>query len=170
MAITNKTGATTGPDGIINAVPTNGVGSVQATNFHSYFADLLNWIFPGASTNKGAVLTASATDYSLTWNVLVPVGTIAMFATSNSNANPDGWLFCNGSQVAIANYPDLYNLIGNNYNEGQTPNPGFFFLPRIGQSGETWIFNDNDTYSDETPSFSVSDSIAESSIHVMIKY
>lgn len=172
MAILNKAEATTGPNGVINVIPTNGSGNIQATNFHTYFGDLINWLFPGASTDKGAVLTASATDYSLEWNVLVPVGTIAQFATNMSGNVPDGWVWCNGDEVDIATYPDLFALIGYSYNIGaNVPAAGCFFLPHMGQYGESWIYDSTTTFDQFTPTNSVGDDIANAgSIHTMIKY
>lgn len=131
MAITNKTESTTGPNGVINVLPTNGAGNIQATNFHTYIGDLINWIFPGVSTDKGAVLTTSNTNYSLEWNVLVPIGSMINYPykyVSGSISLPDGWLLCNGDSVLIASYPELYDLIGDDYNTG-SPVVGAFTLP-----------------------------------------
>lgn len=132
MAINNKIEATTGPDGVLAKIPTNGSNDIQASNFHSYLGDLINWLFPNASTNKGAVLTASEIDYSLEWKVLTPVGTIIIQAYDYAYTPtiPDGWLLCNGSEVLIATYTDLYNQIQHSYNLGVTATAGYFKLPK----------------------------------------
>ena len=46
---------------------------------------------------------------------LVPVGTILSYAgpIGNDNQPPEGFLFCNGLLYDRANYPELYNVIGN---------------------------------------------------------
>lgn len=43
---------------------------------------------------------------------------------------PDGWLGCNGQEVVISQYQDLYNSIGTTYNIGGET-PGYFRLPNI---------------------------------------
>lgn len=46
------------------------------------------------------------------------VGEIRMFA---GNFAPVGWMFCNGSQLAISEYETLFNLIGTTYGgDGQS--------------------------------------------------
>ena len=43
---------------------------------------------------------------------LAPVGTISMYA---GHCVPDGWLFCSGEEVCIAEYEELYDVIGDLY-------------------------------------------------------
>jgi len=43
---------------------------------------------------------------------------------------PDGWLGCNGQQILITQYQNLYNSIGTTYNLG-TETLGYFRLPNI---------------------------------------
>jgi microcystin-dependent protein len=43
---------------------------------------------------------------------------------------PTGWLFCDGSQVLITQYQDLYNAIASTYNNG-TESSGYFRLPNL---------------------------------------
>jgi microcystin-dependent protein len=42
----------------------------------------------------------------------VPVGTVAMWGSSNF---PENWAACDGSSIKISNYPDLYKLVGYTY-------------------------------------------------------
>jgi microcystin-dependent protein len=59
----------------------------------------------------------------------IPVGAILPFASSNI---PFGFLLCDGSEILIAKYPQLYQTIGTLYN-GPTPLIGFdtFRLPDL---------------------------------------
>lgn len=68
------------------------------------FPSLLKKLF----TNNGAgdKLNASLLPADLSG---VPVGTIISYA---GKAIPDGWLLCNGSNVSIELYPELYAAIG----------------------------------------------------------
>jgi microcystin-dependent protein len=43
---------------------------------------------------------------------------------------PTGWLFCDGSQVLITQYQDLYNAIATTYNTG-AESSGYFRLPDL---------------------------------------
>lgn len=56
---------------------------------------------------------------------LLAAGVILEFAGA---AAPTGFLSCNGSQIAIATYPDLYAIIGTTYNTGGE-SAGNFRLP-----------------------------------------
>lgn len=141
MAITNKSEATDpgSPNGVYQVIPTNGSGNILASNFHTYLGDLVNWIFPGAGSGKGAVLTTSDTSYGLEWNVLIPVGCV-MYYTMDFGAGltvPSGWLLCDGSEVAQTTYPDLFALLGTYHSKGATPSAGNFFLPKIGDAGSS---------------------------------
>jgi len=49
-----------------------------------------------------------------------PVGTVLDWATASASA-PSGWLLCDGSAVAIVSYPQLYSLLGTDYNTGGEP-------------------------------------------------
>jgi microcystin-dependent protein len=57
--------------------------------------------------------------------VNVPVGSTMIW---HMVTPPDRWLICDGSGVLIADYPELYALIGGKYGEGG----GFFGLPSMG--------------------------------------
>lgn len=50
--------------------------------------------------------------------------------SSMVSSAPDGWLNCNGQQVLISQYQDLYDSIGTTYNLG-TESSGNFRLPNI---------------------------------------
>jgi microcystin-dependent protein len=59
----------------------------------------------------------------------IPSATIWMTASAVAAA---GWLMCDGSEVAIASYPELFNAIGTTYNSnGSAPAPavGNFRIP-----------------------------------------
>lgn len=58
----------------------------------------------------------------------VPTGVIDDFAGIES-ALPTGWLFCDGSEIAEAAYPNLFAVIGTTYNNN--PSPGNFNLPDL---------------------------------------
>lgn len=72
----------------------------------------------------------------------IPIGTVMMWA--NNSAKPQlkanleaqsGFLVCDGREIAIADYPDLYRLLGgatNVYlNRGGSPAAGNFRLPNL---------------------------------------
>lgn len=67
-------------------------------------------------------------------------GFVQMFAGATA---PSGWLFCDGSEVAIDDYPLLYAVIGNTYNDG-TETSGYFRLPNL--TGRFPIGRDNTSY------------------------
>lgn len=57
------------------------------------------------------------------------IGEIRWFAMSTP---PEGWLVCNGSAVAISDYPALYNAIGNTFLPEDVPaSPATFDLPNL---------------------------------------
>jgi microcystin-dependent protein len=55
-----------------------------------------------------------------------PVGSIICYA---GIVKPDGWLFCDGSEVLKTDYLDLYHVIGNTY--GNSASPDKFVLPNL---------------------------------------
>lgn len=59
----------------------------------------------------------------------VPIGTIVPFV-GNRPFIPDGWLLCNGEDRLISDYPDLYAVLGTNYNANTTP-VGYFRTPDL---------------------------------------
>ena len=68
----------------------------------------------------------------------VPTGTIFPFAGAETDI-PGGYLECDGSQKSSTTYSELSTLLGNTYNNGQTPSSGNFFLPDLrGQFIRGW--------------------------------
>jgi microcystin-dependent protein len=63
----------------------------------------------GGTTKK---VTLEQIQNSVSVTVGFPTGGIMMFAVSGV---PTGWLECDGSVLAINNYTNLYNVIGQNY-------------------------------------------------------
>ncbi len=72
----------------------------------------------------------------------LPVGSIMMWCNDSSKpylkANLEagsGWLVCNGRQLEIAKYPELYKIFnnGNKYNANApaVPDEGYFYIPNL---------------------------------------
>ncbi len=57
---------------------------------------------------------------------LTPIGSIMPYA---GLAEPSGWKFCNGQELATGVYNQLFQLVGNNY--GPTPSSGYFNIPDL---------------------------------------
>ena len=55
-----------------------------------------------------------------------PTGVVQMYAGASA---PAGWLMCDGSFVSKLTYASLWNLIGQQFNNGVDPNDGTFRLP-----------------------------------------
>ncbi len=82
-------------------------------------------------------------DNNLLYNS-VSIGTIILYPISS--LIPDGYLICNGSPINISDYPELYEIIGNQYgNNGTTFNLPNIVLTNNGNSFMTLIkaFNPN---------------------------
>ncbi len=60
-------------------------------------------------------------------NRITPTGTIFAFAGSNT---PQGWLVCDGSTLLITDYPCLYDVISDTFNQGDVSS-GYFMLPDL---------------------------------------
>jgi microcystin-dependent protein len=54
----------------------------------------------------------------------MPSGSIMQYI---SNIAPEGWLICDGTELLISEYSNLYNIIGNTY--GETSDSKYFKLP-----------------------------------------
>jgi microcystin-dependent protein len=54
----------------------------------------------------------------------MPCGSIMQYI---SNVAPNGWLICDGKELLISQYKNLYNIIGNTY--GETSDSKYFKLP-----------------------------------------
>lgn len=60
-----------------------------------------------AAITDGAVTTAKIATATL--QLLAPTGSVTQFAGTTA---PTGWFLCNGQELAIATYPDLYAVVG----------------------------------------------------------
>lgn len=135
MAINNKNQATVGPDGVINAIPTNNSNQIKAVNFHNYFGNLFEWIFPGASAPSGDGSTlVSNGNYELSWDILMPIGGIIPYGGKTA---PNGWLLCDGSDYPTATYPELESVLDSEFNNLAFTPPGNFRVPDL--KGKTII-------------------------------
>lgn len=80
-----------------------------------------NFSFTGNNTHSGTETFNGTT----TAPYLAPVGAIDSYVSSTA---PNGWLLCNGTEVATATYPSLFALIGYTYGGStstfKTPNIG----------------------------------------------
>ncbi len=64
--------------------------------------------------------------------ILIPPGTIIAYAGVVNPNPPEGWLLCDGHEVSIAQYPDLYNAIGDTYHFiGNHEDGRTFMLPDL---------------------------------------
>lgn len=83
-------------------------------------------IFRPAPDNKNGVFLGK--DLYVSGNVYVQgwAGVVQMYAGSTA---PSGWLFCDGSEVAVDDYPLLYSVIGNTY--GTPSDSDHFVLPDL---------------------------------------
>jgi microcystin-dependent protein len=61
-------------------------------------------------------------------SIFLPVGSIICFSSSNI---PHSYLFCDGSEVPINEYPLLYSIIGTQYNKPNINTSLFFNLPDL---------------------------------------
>jgi microcystin-dependent protein len=74
-------------------------------------------------------LTTDSKELLVNKKYISPVGSIICYA---GIVKPDGWLFCDGSEVSRFTYPDLYATILSTY--GGTPtSPDKFFLPNLNE-------------------------------------
>jgi microcystin-dependent protein len=69
----------------------------------------------------------------------VPIGSIIPFITEESfPLEADGWLLCGGQTLAIEDFPDLYDVIGDAYAPAPSAE-GLFTLPDLLVGGESFI-------------------------------
>jgi microcystin-dependent protein len=112
---------------------TGGYQKIFQTEFTANIIALKPEPSPNVSRKTDLVLTYRASESSSASSGLlkqtrdtfvadlgVPMGAIMPYAGPNA---PYGYLFCDGSEVQIASYPDLYNVIGPTYN-GAAPLQG----------------------------------------------
>lgn len=124
--INNKTEATSGPNGVVLAIPTNTSNLIKAVNFHTYLGNLIEWMFPTVAPPIGASLTQTSSDFGLGWEIMMPVGAVIPYT---SDVAPDGWLLCDGTVYTIASYPELFAVVNGDYDT--TANAGEFNVPDL---------------------------------------
>lgn len=118
--------------------------TVDATSYLTLPSKLkissINYDFPSIAPSTNDSFLISDTNNKLSWSLptvitstvptttanQIPAGTIVPFVTG-AEFVPYGWLKCDGSSVAGADYPDLSAVIGNRYG-GNTVN---FNLPNL---------------------------------------
>jgi len=61
------------------------------------------------------ILNSLVTEENLIPELLIPVGSVLPYASSNA---PNGWLNCLGQEVYRGDYPDLFAVIGTTYGPG----------------------------------------------------
>ena len=123
IVTTNTTQTITGAKTFFNTITgtsANFSANVSAQSFTSTRA--------GFTANSGGIFTGDGSGLINLPTNTAPVGTIVMFA---SNTIPTGWLLCDGSQILIANYTALWNVIGSTYTLGTIPAANYFFLPNF---------------------------------------
>ena len=74
------------------------------------------------------ILTNESQNLTVNYKYVNPVGAITCYAGANE---PEGWLFCDGSEVSKVTYSSLFSVVGNNY--GSPTNPNNFVLPNLTQ-------------------------------------
>ena len=83
-------------------------------------------------TELNAKLDGKA-DKNTVFKSTAPIGTVLSFAGQTA---PNGYLLCNGASYKVANYPDLYAVIGNTYG-GDTEN---FNVPTVQPPALTMVY------------------------------
>lgn len=76
------------------------------------------------STNN-LTLTNDSGDLLVNYKKFLPCGSIVNYAGSTA---PSGWLICDGTELSISMYPDLFNIIGYTYGNDTS---GYFCLPDL---------------------------------------
>jgi len=71
-------------------------------------------------------ITLAALDGLECGDMNIPIGSIVQFGGSTA---PTNWLLCNGQKITVADYPDLYEVIGNSYVSGSFIPGQEFYLP-----------------------------------------
>jgi microcystin-dependent protein len=75
---------------------------------------------------ESIILTNQNQNLAINYKYVNPVGAITCYAGVNT---PEGWLFCDGSEVSKINYAALYSVIGNLY--GNPVDSNNFILPDL---------------------------------------
>lgn len=85
-----------------------------------------NWeAFGDATPQNCADAWSAANRRTFRLERALPVGMIAPFG---GGTVPDGWLLCDGSQVLLVDYPDLFSVIGGAFG---AVDENFFYLPDL---------------------------------------
>jgi microcystin-dependent protein len=74
------------------------------------------------------ILTNNNQNLCVNNKYISPVGAITCYAGANE---PEGWLFCDGSEVSKETYSSLFSVVGNNY--GSPIDSNNFVLPNLTQ-------------------------------------
>ena len=139
------------------------IGEAPYTLFtHNLFKNsiklLMNFIYSGIGTTKSTYKNLNELIQELSRNTIkvlqnridelsayfdnaiksivsVQVGTVTMYAGSTA---PNGYMICDGSPLPIKDYKELYEVLGNKYNEGisqsggkYTTSQGYFRIPDL---------------------------------------
>jgi microcystin-dependent protein len=71
------------------------------------------------------------------------VATILPYMGQDANILPSGWLFCDGRELFKQHYPELYAVIGNNYNLSTTT-AGNFCIPDL-RTNDNYLYPSDET-------------------------
>lgn len=114
--------------------------------------------FADGTIQTSAFTPSIASNIQNVQNSLVPTGTILPYAGRYTDGQlnyfdpPDGYLWCDGVMTQIDLYPNLFNVIGHMFQNGQNVFEGFFFLPQLGGAflkgvGENPLFTNTQSIS-----------------------
>lgn len=124
---------------VLTSVPSSFNGTEASVNFNTLLSQsaITDWEDLADAGGGSYILVASTninnnftglrkiTKNNFFRGAVSPPGTISIFGSS---VMPTGWLLCNGkNDYSITDYPDLYNVIGNNY--GGDAGYGTFAVP-----------------------------------------
>jgi microcystin-dependent protein len=103
---------------ILNATLTSNIiaGKDTPTPNRGKKGDFVLTYRPSESTLSSSGLLKQTREVFL-GDLAVPIGAILPYAGSNA---PDGYLFCDGSEIERAKFSDLFDIIGNGYNGAAT--------------------------------------------------
>jgi len=94
-------------------------GAEIDTEFNNISSSSTSKVDKVSSATSGNIASLTATgniqDSGQSVNTLVPTATIIMYAADTA---PNGWLVCDGSPILRAQFPNLFNVIGEQFGEG----------------------------------------------------
>ena len=76
-------------------------------------------------SKNNLTLTNDSGDLLVNYKKFLPCGSIVNYAGLTA---PSGWLICDGTELSISMYPDLFNIIGYTYGNDTS---GYFCLPDL---------------------------------------